>query len=240
MRDGGAHIAKVCRFGKNVHVINHFPSRCRVAFHFKRQHRAARALLFFHQRCLRVFRQPRVIHLAHLRLLLQPLRNFQRGSRRRIGAQNQRFHAAQQHPSVKRRQAQPHRVHIHSHLRNQILLAAHNAAQHAPLSINGFGARLHAQIRAQAQRLLHGGRTKAVIHHQQRLDFMRDLRQGFNIRHFAQGVRRRFQEKHFGIRADGFAPFVHIGLRNQRNFNTKARQHGNQPCRCAKQAAAAD
>ncbi len=73
--DGGACIAS-WRCAKNIHRINHFPSRLLATRHFNAQHHVAAALLLFHQIGLRVIGKARVIHIHHLQLMAQPRGNL--------------------------------------------------------------------------------------------------------------------------------------------------------------------
>lgn len=165
--------------------------------------------------------QTGVVHGLDLRLLLQPLGDFQGVVELFFHTQRQGFHAAQQLPCVKRRHRQPARIAIYGNLRHQLFRTGQYAAHHAAVAVDGFGCGRNGNIRTVFQRLRTDGRQEAVVHHQKRADAVRQFGQRFQIGNFAQWVGRSFQEKQFGIGLDGRFPFIYINRRYMADFDAE-------------------
>ena len=241
MRDGGAHVAQVGGFGEDFNAVEQFPCGFLPAPDFKRQDDAASGLLFFHQFGLRVVGKAGMVNALDLRLPPQPFGDFFGIGTLLCDTQRQGFHAAEQHPGMKRCHRHAAGVHVNLHLLHQFLASDHHAALHPALPVYRLGGGVYRQVCAEFQRLLQNRGQEAVVHHQQRARLMGDVGQLFQIGHFVERVGRGFEEQHFGVRAHGGAPFVQIGLRNEADFDAEAgdvvvqQAHGG-----AEQAAAAN
>ena len=141
--DGGAYVAEVGGFGEYFNAVDYLPGGALPAFELESHHDAAAGLLFGGKRGLGVAGQAAVIHFGHFAAFLQPFGHGLRLGVLFFHAQGQGFAAGKQHPGVERGEQQAGGVGVHRHFFHQFSAAAHHAAHHAAVAVDGFGGGLH-------------------------------------------------------------------------------------------------
>jgi len=223
---GGLGVAQIGGDREQAAVVHHPPRRFAPALDLERHDGAAAGLLLQRQRMLGMGGQPGVIHAGHLRLRLQPLREFERIRRLRLHAHRQSFQPLEDHPGIERRKGRPGRAQELEDFLGQGPGAAYGAAQNTTLAVEILGGGMDHQIGAEFQRTLQGRRAKTVVDHQQRPAGMCNCGQRGDIEDFGQRIRRRLDEHQPGVRPHRGAESLDRSLVDETRFDTEPRQDG--------------
>src|SRR5690606_16765628 len=105
MSDRRLHISQIRGDRHQASRVDESPRCITTTFYLERDDAAERRLLTLGELVLRVRRQPRVVHPAHFRLLLEPTRQLERCRRLCTHPELESFQAFKEHPSIERAHA---------------------------------------------------------------------------------------------------------------------------------------
>ena len=164
--DRALHVAEIRGDRDHLHRVDHAPGGLAPALHDEREHRPPAArLLALRERVLRMRLEARDSARARPPGCDSSQRAIASAfSRMRLHANAQRLHALQAHPRVEGRDRGPGGAHeAEERPVHEVRAPRDGAGEHAALSVDVLGGRMHDEVRAERDRALQRGRAHGVV-----------------------------------------------------------------------------